>query len=147
MIATGLFTGYFPAGPGTIGSLAALALYFWTPVSHPGVLPVAIVVLFFTGVWASTETEKTHGHDAGIINVDEMAGMWISLLFLPAWFKGFWLIGAFLLFRLFDVVKPFPVNEAQNLPRGWGVMVDDVAAGLYANLVLRLVHWIFLEVT
>jgi phosphatidylglycerophosphatase A len=147
LIATGLFTGYFPVAPGTVGSLAALALYAWTPLGRPGILPAAIVVLFFMGVWAATETEKTHGHDAGLINVDEMAGMWISLLLLPPWFKGFWPLGAFLLFRFFDVVKPFPVQQAQKLPRGWGVMVDDVAAGLYANAVLRLIHWILIKIT
>jgi phosphatidylglycerophosphatase A len=78
--------------------------------------------------------------------VDEMAGMWISLLFLPFRLNHFWLLGAFFLFRFFDIVKPFPVNRAQNLPRGWGIMIDDVAAGLYANAVLRLAHLFVMRV-
>jgi phosphatidylglycerophosphatase A len=146
LIATSLFTGHFPIGPGTVGSLLALALYRWTPAGRPGVLPGLVVAVFFIGVWASAETEKRYGHDAGIINVDEMAGMWISLLFLPFRLNHFWLLGAFFLFRFFDIVKPFPVNRAQNLPRGWGIMIDDVAAGLYANAVLRLAHLFVMRV-
>ena len=105
-------------------------------------LPLLLLIgmVFFIGVWAASRVEKTDGHDASIINIDEMVGMWVALLFLPAELSWMGWIGAFLLFRVFDVFKPFPVRESQNLPGGWGVMVDDVLAGLYTNLILRLLY-------
>lgn len=141
LTATGFYSGYFPIAPGTVGSLIAAVLTGLVPASQSILFPLFIGLFYFIGVWASSEVEKTHGHDASVINLDEMIGMWISVLFLPMRMNLFWLGGAFLLFRLYDIIKPFPANDAQKLPRGWGVMTDDVAAGVYANVSLRLVHW------
>jgi phosphatidylglycerophosphatase A len=134
--------GHCPIAPGTAGSLLALIIYVLMLASRPVLFTCATAFLFFIGVWAATETEKTHGHDASVIVVDEMVGMWIAVAFPasgPAWI---WPAASFLLFRLFDIVKPFPANVSQKLPKGWGVMVDDVVAGVYSNLALRAVIWI-----
>jgi len=138
LVATSFYTGFFPFAPGTVGAFGAL-LFAWI---FPGLLGLPLllitIVIFFLGVWAATEVEKTDGHDASIINIDEVVGMWISLLFLPAGLSWYWFVIAFLIFRFFDIVKPPPVNQSQNLAKGWGVMVDDVMAGIYSNLLLRL---------
>ena len=143
LIATTLYSGYSPIAPGTAGSAAALLCFLLLPGLREIPLLVLIVTLFFIGVWAASEVEKTDGHDASIINIDEVVGMWLSLIFLPQGMSWIWYVGAFFIFRAFDIVKPFPVGRSQNLPGGWGVMMDDVLAGLYTNLSLRLIFWIF----
>jgi phosphatidylglycerophosphatase A len=137
IIATGLGSGYSPFAPGTAGSLVGLA--FWWPLHT---LPVtvqvaAIVLLFFVGVLAAAIVARRLGlHDPSIVVVDEVVGMWISLLFLP--FTPATAIAGFVLFRIMDVVKPYPARQLEALPGGWGIMADDVMAAIYANLVLRV---------
>jgi phosphatidylglycerophosphatase A len=139
-IATGCFSGYFPIAPGTVGSLLAFVPYLLVPGFRGEILLAASILLFFVGVWAATQTEKiTQLHDPSIVNLDEVVGQWVALLFLPEPVRWPVWIGAFLLFRLFDIVKPPPANQSQNLPRGWGVMIDDVIAGIYANIILQIV--------
>jgi len=138
LIATGFYTGYCPVAPGTVGSVLAWIILWVFPELREGALFILIGVLFFIGVWASGQVEKTEGHDASCINVDEMVGMWVSLLYMPRGISFLWWVLAFFLFRIFDVFKPFPIGRSQKLPGGWGVMMDDVLAGLYANLALRL---------
>jgi phosphatidylglycerophosphatase A len=140
-LATGFGSGYSPIAPGTAGSVVGL-LMFWPVAFLPFPYPlVATVVLFFLGVQAATIVERESGlKDPGIVVVDEIIGIWVSLLFLP-WTLAY-AAGAFLLFRIFDVVKPFPARTAEkSLPRGWGIVCDDVVAGIYANLVLQGVRW------
>ncbi|NQT26028.1 phosphatidylglycerophosphatase A [candidate division KSB1 bacterium] len=139
MFGSALYSGKSPIAPGTAGSLVGLVCYLLIPGFSGWIMLAAIVIIFFIGVWAATEIEKTEGHDAGFITIDEVVGMWISLLFLPD--AGLWKIAipAFFLFRIFDIIKPFPADRSQNLKGGWGVMVDDVFAGIYANLVLQIV--------
>jgi phosphatidylglycerophosphatase A len=147
LLATGLCTGYSPVAPGTAGSLLALILLWFL---HPSdfILGSCIVILFFPGVWASTrvereEVQKGGKSDPSIVNVDEIVGMGLSVIFLPDAVSKAWLIAGFLLFRVFDIFKPFPANRAQNLPGGWGIMIDDVIAGIYANAVLQVLVRIF----
>jgi phosphatidylglycerophosphatase A len=143
LIATGFYSGYSPVAPGTAGSVVAIILFLILPGFRGYTLLAAVVALFFIGVLASTETEKTMGHDASIINVDEIVGMWISLLFLPSGLKWIWWIVTFVIFRGFDIVKPFPIYQSQKLPAGWGVMMDDVLAGMFTNLSIRLLIAMF----
>jgi len=138
-IATSFYSGYSPFAPGTVGSLVALIIFFMIPGLRGISLLLLIGIVFFIGVWAATQVERTDGHDASIINIDEMAGLWLSLVFLPVSVFWAWWIIAFFLFRFFDIVKPFPVGWSQKLHGGWGVMMDDVLAGLYTNLVLQIV--------
>jgi phosphatidylglycerophosphatase A len=141
--ATGLWTGFFPVAPGTTGSLLAIALYCWAPWlplgadGHLGVVPVvALVLLTASGVWASGPAEREFGEDGGPIVVDEIIGQWITVAGLvptPAV-----AVLGFLIFRVLDVFKPFPANRSQRLRGGWGVMADDVIAGIYGAVLLRL---------
>jgi phosphatidylglycerophosphatase A len=139
LIATAFGAGYAPLAPGTAGSiLCLLIVYFFSPVPFLAYLLV-LVLLFFLGVYSSSRVEKDLGHDPSIVVVDEVVGMGISLLFLP---PNFWLFFmAFLLFRVFDILKPPPINLSQKLPGGWGVMMDDLIAGLYALAVVHIIRY------
>ncbi len=138
--------GFLPGMPGTWGSLAAFGLYFLLPATAligSGLwFSVPLFVLFcLFAVWVSTQAEKTLGHDHGSIVIDEVCGYYLSVFLLP----HSWLIGLYglVLFRVFDIAKPFPVNRSQNLPRGWGVVTDDLIAGLYANILLQILLKIY----
>jgi len=139
-LATTAYTGFFPVAPGTVGALVVLIGLI--AFGSPGLwgLLVWSVVVFAVGVWASGEAERDYGHDAGKINIDEAAGMLIAALGADSQVPS--LILAFLFFRLFDVVKPFPADASQSLPGGWGVMVDDVVAGVYAAVATLLLRWL-----
>jgi len=142
VVATGLGSGYAPFAPGTAGSLVGLAL-FWPLHRLPlGVQAVAVVLVFALGVAAAGHVARRLGiEDPGLVVVDEVVGMWVSLLGVP--FTGVTAIAGFLLFRVFDVFKPYPARDLERLPGGWGIMCDDVMAGVYANLLLRagLLAW------
>ena len=138
-IATGFGSGFFPVAPGTAGSLVGLATWCVLPEMLRGTGVVALVFLgvaFLVGVLASDRAEREFGHDAGPIVVDEVVGQWISLAGLPL--TPLTLVAGFLLFRVFDVLKPFPAGRSQSLPGGLGIMTDDLFAGLWAQLVLRV---------
>jgi phosphatidylglycerophosphatase A len=129
--ATGGFSGYAPLAPGTFGSGVGILLYLTPGMEHPLVLGVATVVVFILGAFASNRMEQAFGEDPSIVVIDEIVGMWIALLFLPKSLTV--VLVAFLLFRLFDIVKPPPARASERIPNGWGVMMDDVVAGVYAN--------------
>lgn len=136
ILATGLGSGYSPVIPGTAGSFTAVLLFLVIPdlfIVHL----FLISLVYFTGVWASKIIEAEQGKDPGIVVIDEIAGQWIALLFLPLSLKA--VLTAFILFRVFDIWKPFPVNYMEKLPHGWGIMTDDVIAGIYANLSAQIV--------
>jgi phosphatidylglycerophosphatase A len=142
MLASAGFAGYCPIAPGTAGSLTGLLIWWFGADLNIWLQLSFIVTLFFLGVWAATLAEKDWGHDAGKIVIDEVLGMWVTLWLVP---KSLWLFAAgFLLFRVFDIIKPLGARQSQKLPGGWGVMVDDLLAGVYANLVLQFVSRILL---
>jgi phosphatidylglycerophosphatase A len=136
-LATGLGSGYSPIAPGTAGSVVGLAAVW----AMSGITPIAYIsvciVLFVAGTAVSGAAEKIYGaKDCGKITVDEVLGMMLSLLLLPA--TPFNLIAGFFLFRFFDIVKPFPARRIDaRVEGGLGVMLDDVFAAVYANLCLR----------
>lgn len=135
-IGTVLGFGYLPLAPGTWGSLAALITIFFIPLPNLYNL-ILVFILFITGVFSASFIEKDSGkHDAGIIVIDEYLGQWITLLFLPHSYLI--LVSGFILFRVFDIFKPLFINRIQSLPKGWGVMMDDVLAGIYANIILQI---------
>lgn len=138
-IATVGYCGYFPIAPGTVGSAAGLVFYLLVWWAQSPLFEAALIVLLFAvGVWAGTTSERYFGGiDPGPIVLDEVVGMLITLAFIPVGIAGA-LIG-FVLFRLFDVLKPFPAGRFEKLHGGLGVMADDAMAAIYANLVLRLV--------
>ena len=95
-----------------------------------------ILITYITGVWAAGLIEQEKGDDPGLVVIDEFAGQWIALIFVPQTIPVY--LAAFVLFRFFDILKPFPVRQAEKLPAGWGVMTDDIMAGLYANITLQI---------
>jgi phosphatidylglycerophosphatase A len=144
LIATVFGLGYAPVAPGTFGSAAGLLVWWALPASAPA-QAIAIVALFAIGSWSGNVAEHHFGRtDPGQVVIDEVMGMLITMFLNP----GGWLGGllGFVLFRLFDVVKPYPSNRLERLPGGIGVMADDGMAAVYANLALRAsvagVNWI-----
>ena len=154
-IGLGFGAGLSPVAPGTVGSLAAVALYYIihvTLTSFPAAdshlidevaLALLILVGLPLGIWATGLLVTDEEPDPGRAVWDEYAGMWITCLFLPP--TLLWLGTAFICFRVFDILKPWPANWLERLPGGWGIMADDVVAGLYgmallnaSNLVWRL---------
>ena len=135
--------GYLPIAPGTWGSLAALIVWY-VLVGHISsiTLIVLIVVIFALGVYTSSVIESNLMiKDPSIVVIDEWVGQWIVLLFLPK--SIMWGLVAFLLFRLFDIWKPYPINKLDNMHGGWGIMLDDVLAGIYALVVISILRvWI-----
>ena len=142
-IATALGVGYAPLAPGTFGSAVGLLIWFALP-SSPLVQAAVIVALFVMGSWSGSVAERHFGRtDPGHVVIDEVAGMLTTLFLVPVGWVG--AIGAFFLFRISDIIKPYPANRLEALPGGIGIMADDVMAGVYANLALRLTlaaaHW------
>ena len=134
--ATVLGVGYVPFAPGTFGSLVGLALWWVLPASTSA-QAVAIVALFIVGSWSGGVAERYLGTtDPSVVVIDEVMGMLITLFLNPVGWLG--ALGAFLLFRVFDVIKPYPSNQLERLPGGVGVMADDAMAAVYANLALRV---------
>jgi phosphatidylglycerophosphatase A len=139
-IATALGAGYAPFAPGTVGSAVGLALWLLLP-NILWMQVAAIVAASVAGAWAGNVAEAHFGKkDPGHVVIDEVAGMMVTVLLVPI--PGVvWPIVAFLLFRASDIVKPYPANRLEGLPGGIGIMADDLLAGVYANLALRLCIW------
>lgn len=142
---TTLGVGFFPKAPGTIGTLLAVGIYLLLPASFldGSVFPVygllTIVLGTLLGAILTTEAEKTLGHDPGCIVLDEVIGFFFSVIWLPfGWHTA---VLGFIFFRIFDIWKPEPVNMLQKLPAGWGVMIDDLMAAVYANIAIRIVFY------
>lgn len=136
-IATGGGAGYSPWAPGTAGSLVGILPALLLSQMNPWAGMGLIVAVTLLGVWASSAAEDHFGKkDASPIVIDEIVGQMITLWLVPP--SVGYVVAGFLLFRFFDIFKPFPARQLQDrLPGGWGVMMDDVAAGIYANLCLR----------
>lgn len=126
--------GYSPVASGTVGSLVTVVAIWLLPLTLLRTA-VALVVVTLLGIWAGGRVERVLGRkDPGVIVIDEVAGMLLSVIGLPRSLPV--LITAFLLFRLFDIWKPFPARESQALTGGMGVMVDDLIAGLYTLVLI-----------
>ena len=140
-LATTFYSGYSKIAPGTVGALITLAVYWFLPPGQWITILLISLILFFVGVWASSVAEIDYGHDAGKINIDEDCGMLISLIAVP---KIWWVaLLAFFLFRFFDIKKPLLINQTQSFKGGWGVMLDDVLAGIYTNILIQIIVFVF----
>ncbi|MGE5814318.1 MAG: phosphatidylglycerophosphatase A [Acidobacteriota bacterium] len=139
LLSTVGYIGYFPVAPGTVGSAAGLVLYALVIMSDAAWLQAAaIVIVFAVGAWAATISERYFGGiDPGPVVIDEVLGMLITLAFVPVGLKG--AVIGFFIFRVLDVVKPFPANRLERLHGGLGVMADDAAAAVYGNVLMRLI--------
>lgn len=140
-IATVFGCGYLPVAPGTWASLFTVLVVYFTPLATAPFAALALVsaIVFAIGIPAAAVCETHFAiRDPRPCVIDEVAGQLVSLWFLPHQ-AGFY-IAAFFLFRFFDILKPFPVNRSEALPRGFGIMADDVLAGAYVMAVLLLAH-------
>jgi phosphatidylglycerophosphatase A len=140
LISTCLGIGYIGKGAGTVAAVATCIVWYLTmaggyppPYNAAGIT----IVITLIGVWSSSIVSKIWGDDPQKVVIDEAAGMCISLLFLPVNLK--YVLSALILFRFFDIVKPLFIKRTEALPGGWGIMFDDVLAGIYANLLLQVV--------
>jgi phosphatidylglycerophosphatase A len=141
-IASGFGAGLSPIAPGTVGSAVALLPWLWLRELPPGAYLAVVLAVFALGVWVSRVlVARLRVEDPGWIVIDEFVGQWLALALAPA--GWIWLLAGFLLFRLFDVWKPWPVSWAdRNVGGGLGVMLDDALAGLLAGAVLATAAWV-----
>jgi phosphatidylglycerophosphatase A len=141
LLATWFGAGLLPVAPGTWGSLAALP-FGWAIATlfGPPALLIAAAIVFCVGWWAAAQVGRASGvADQGSIVIDEVAGQWLTLAVVPPSAAAYVL--GFLLFRLFDITKPWPVSAAErSIPGGLGVMADDIVAGIYAAILLYAAH-------
>jgi phosphatidylglycerophosphatase A len=139
IISTCLGIGYVPKGGGTVAA-GVCCIVWYVALRHankPILIPLLITLaLLFVGVYSAGKVESAWGKDSKRIVIDEAAGMCLTLLFVPV--RWPYLVAGFLLFRFFDIAKPFYIRRMEKLEGGWGVMMDDVLAGVYANLLLQL---------
>ncbi len=146
IIATGFGSGYSPIAPGTAGALVGCLILWVLQLSLPSYfsggweqtagLFSLILLFFFWGVKSANVLEREWGHDPSKIVVDEVIGVWIAMLGVP--FSLLNLAVAFVLFRLFDIWKPLGIRQMERLPGGWGVMMDDVLAGVYSCILMHI---------
>lgn len=151
LLASGFGAGFFPVGPGTVGSLEAVAIFLALStlrLDHSQLvfaMIILIVASFAAGVWAAERMCNMTGlDDAQIIVIDEVSGQLIALAPLAVWpsYSVIMVIVAFVLFRLFDILKPYPIRKLERLHGGLGVMADDALAGMYAAALLWLARTI-----
>jgi phosphatidylglycerophosphatase A len=139
-LATSLGVGYVPFAPGTMGTIVGLLVWAVLPGS-PAIHAVTIALMFVVGSWSGSVAEMHfRREDPGPVVIDEVMGMLITLFLNPVGWLG--ALTGFLLFRAFDVIKPYPSNRLERLPGGIGVMADDAMAAVYANLALRACAWV-----
>lgn len=139
-LASGFYSGYSSFVPGTTGTLPAWLIAWFLIKGDMIILGIATIVMIILSVVIASAAENVMGHDSKKIVVDEWAGMFISLLFVPFTLTNY--IIAFVAFRGFDAIKIYPANVAEKLPRGWGVTADDIVAGIQANLLTQIIIYI-----
>lgn len=137
LLGSGFYTGYIPFASGTFGSLAGLIIYYIPEFEKPIILIPAIIIFLLYGIYVGSKFEKEYGKDPSECTIDEVVGMWISLLLLP---KNVYIsVFAFLVWRAFDIIKPAPARQAEKLNGGLGIMMDDVIAGIYSAIFVNAI--------
>ena len=141
LIGSGFYTGYIPLASGTFGSIVALLIYFIHGFEKLYVIIPAIFIFTFWGIWLGTKFESLYGKDPTECTIDEVVGMWITLLFLP---KDFFIaLIAFVVWRASDIIKPFPARKLESLEGGLGIMMDDIVSAIYSLIIVHLILLIF----
>jgi phosphatidylglycerophosphatase A len=135
------YVGFAPVAPGTVGAAAAIPCFLLLRLAASPWIEVAVcAAIVAAGAWSARIAEAALGvEDPGPVVIDEVVGMFVSLLWLPATWPV--ILAAFVAFRVFDIVKPWPAGRLEHVPGGWGVMADDVMAGVYANLAVQILVW------
>ncbi len=141
LFATGFGVGFSPIVPGTMGTLMAIPIYYFLSSISTPLYELTLATLFFFSSWIAGQAERYwEKKDDQRIVIDEIMGFLVTMLWLPK--SPLFIIAGFLLFRFFDILKPFPIRRLQRVKAGYGVVLDDVLAGVYANLVLCLINMI-----
>lgn len=140
LYATVFGIGYIKGG-GTVAAALYCVLYYYLPLfDYPVFLVTSAVLILVIGIGASNYLEREWGKDSGKIVIDEFSGMQIGLLFIAP--EPQYIIAGLIMFRFFDIAKPLYIRKAEKLPKGWGVMLDDVMAGIYTNILLHLLSFL-----
>ena len=138
MFATGFGAGYSPIAPGTLGTLVAIPIYYFLSEIPFPLYEITLTGFFFLAVWVSEKTEAVLGKkDDSRIVIDEMMGFFITMLWVTK--TPLFILVGFILFRFFDIFKPFPIRRFEKVRGGFGVVLDDVMAGIFANVILRFI--------
>ena len=139
IIGAGFGSGLFPVAPATAGSLLALALYWWSPLT--GYSPALVVLVFagfLVGIWATGKMSTAVNPDPKQAVWDEFIGMWATCVLLPKTLP--WLAAAFIFFRILDIWKPWPIRRLERLHGGLGIMADDLLAGVFGAVILNVIR-------
>ena len=137
LLGSGFYTGYIPVASGTFGSFAALLIYF-----IPGfeklfiILPVTFIFMLY-GIYVGSKFETVYGKDPAECTIDEMVGMWISLILLPK--TNLIIAAAFIIWRALDIIKPYPARSLERFKGGLGIMIDDVVSSIYTLIIMHLI--------
>jgi phosphatidylglycerophosphatase A len=142
IIATFFYSGFFPVAPGTFGSFMALLVWLLLPeilILKAILLGLALVPGFFATEGFARELNI---HDPGMIVIDEVAGLWLALIIIDLVLgpRLIWSVLGFLFFRLFDIIKPYPISLLEKAKGAWGIMLDDILAGIFAAIILILIN-------
>ena len=147
LIATSFGAGFLPVAPGTWGALVAIVLwiplYIWaTPWVTLIITVSAAIIYFLAGTWASGVAERYWGKDPVVACADETVGQWVALIPVSSVCPWWEILVAFALFRLFDIYKPLGIRQTEKLPGGWGMMADDIVAGVYSAIIIFVINLI-----
>jgi len=145
LLATGFGVGYSPIAPGTLGTLIAIPVYYFLSNIHSPIYELTLVAFFFLSSWISENAQQYLGKkDDQRIVIDEVMGLLVTMLWVPK--TILFVIFGFFLFRFFDILKPFPIRHLQRKWKGgYGVVFDDVLAGIYANIILQIISYFTLS--
>lgn len=141
LIGSGFYTGFLPKIPGTYASFVALLFFIIPGFENPALMIFLISFFILTGVPIAVKFENEYGEDPAEYTLDEFIGMWITLLFIPK--KVWFLLLAFIIWRIFDIVKPFPARKLESVKNGWGVILDDVMAGIYSFMAVQIIIYFY----
>lgn len=138
---TGFLSGYLPKAPGTFGSFAALIIYLIPGFEKFYFIIPAIIITIIIAVPLGNYFEKLFGKDPSIFTLDEFIGTWITFLFLPK--KLLLIILGFIIWRILDILKPFPAKKLESISGGWGIILDDIISGMYSLLIMHIFNILF----
>jgi phosphatidylglycerophosphatase A len=140
-LGSGFYSGYSPVASGTVGSLAALLIYFIPGFENIYIIVSAIILFFIYGVTLGNKFERLYGRDPAQCTIDEIVGTWIALIALPK--TAGIVITSFLLWRILDIIKPEPARMLEKIKGGFGIMLDDVISAAYSLIIMHLIVYLF----
>ena len=137
LLGSGFYTGYIPVASGTFGSFAALLIYFIPGFEKLYIILPVTLIFFLYGIYVGSKFETVYGKDPAECTIDEMVGMWISLILLPK--TNLIIAAAFIIWRALDIIKPYPARSLERYKGGFGIMIDDVVSSIYTLIIMHLI--------